>query len=109
MKHLSRTTLLASSLLLGLLAGCAVNSQNTGWRGVGRTYQSAVKPLPDGNYYVEAEAALFAGRQTGADAVATELATDYCTNRKQKMVVIKKDADSNFVVNGVSRLTFSCQ
>ncbi len=90
------------------LSGCAVDNQHTGTRGAGLTYRSAVKPLPDGNFFIEAEAAPLAGRVEGAVAVATEQATNFCALRKQQMSVVKKEVDSHLLVNGVARLTFKC-
>lgn len=106
LRSLSLLTLAAA---VASLSGCAVNNQSTGTRGLGLTYQSAVKAKPDGTYYVEAEAAPLAGHRSGADAVATELATDFCNHRKQKMVEVKKDLDTHFLVNGVARLNFRCE
>lgn len=106
MKLIFSTSLIVC--ILGFLSGCAIDSKNSGWRGIGKTYQSEVKPLPDGNFFVETEAALLAGRQTGAAEVAKELANNHCSLRKQKMVVLKQDLTSNFLLNGVSRLTFRC-
>ena len=109
MTHFSRIGLLACTLGLSLLTGCAVDSKNSGWRGIGKTYQSEVKALPDGNFYVEAEAAPLAGRQTGAAEVAKDLANNHCAHRQQKMTVVKQEAESHLLINGVSRLTFKCQ
>ncbi len=91
-----------------LLTGCAIDHHSTGSRGLGLTYQSAVKPQPDGSFYVEAEAAPLAGRQGGASAVVTEQATNFCSLRKQQMSAVKKELDSHLLVNGVARLTFKC-
>lgn len=103
------TTLSCLALVTALLSACAVNNQSTGTRGLGLTYQSAIKPMNDGSFFVEAEAAPLAGRQSGADAVVTEQATNFCDHKKQKMVVVKKDFDSNLLVNGVVRLNFRCE
>lgn len=105
----SGSTLLAGLLALGLLAGCAVEDKQTERLGLGAAYESGVKVLPDGNAFVEVEAAPLAGRQTGADEVATQQATAYCAQRRQKVVVVKKETDSHLLVNGVVRLTFRCE
>jgi predicted outer membrane protein len=109
MTYFSRVSLMACTLTLGLLAGCAVDSKNSGWHGAGKTYQSEVKRLPDGNFFVEVEAAPLAGRQSGAQQVATDLANNHCALRQQKMTVVKQEAGSHLLINGVSRLTFKCQ
>ena len=109
MTHFSRLGLLACTLSVGMLAGCAVDSKNSGWHGIGKTYQSEVKRLPDGNFFVEVEAAPLAGRQSGASQVATDLANNHCALDQKKMTVVKQEADSHLLVNGVSRLTFKCQ
>lgn len=103
------TTFSSLALVTALLSACAVNNQSTGTRGLGLTYQSAIKPVSDGSFFVEAEAAPLAGRQSGADAVVTEQATNFCELRQKKMTVVKKDFDSNLLVNGVVRLNFRCQ
>jgi hypothetical protein len=102
-------SLLACTLTIGMLAGCAVDSKNSGWRGIGKTYQSEVKRLPDGHFYVEVEAAPTAGGKSGASEVASELAKNHCSLSQQKMTVVKQEADSHLLINGVSRLTFKCQ
>jgi hypothetical protein len=109
MTHSSRWGLLACTLSVGLLTGCAVDSKNSGWHGIGKTYQSEVKRLPDGNFFVEVEAAPLAGRQSGASQVATDLANNHCALSQKKMTVVKQEADSHLLINGVSRLTFKCQ
>lgn len=109
MNHVFRISMLVLPLILSQLSGCAVQSQNLGWRGVGLTYQSAVKTLPNGDFYVEAEAAPLAGRQSGAETVTAELAADHCKQRQRKVTVVDKSVDSHLLINGVSRLTFRCE
>lgn len=101
--------ILGNVLALSLLAGCAVDKNETSLHGLGAVYQATVKTLPDGNYYVEAEAAPTAGRQSGADQAVTSQASDFCAQRKQKMTVVNKEFDSHLVVNAVARLTFRCE
>lgn len=98
-----------SALALSTLAGCAVDNQSTGSRGAGLTYQSAVKPLADGSFYLEAEAAPLAGRQSGADATVTSQSENFCALKSKKAVMVKKEFDSHLLVNGVVRLTFRCE
>ena len=109
MKHSTFALLLGSTLSLGLLSGCAVDKEETSRHQLGATYRSAVKTLPNGQYFVEVEAAPLAGRQSGADTVATEKATQHCAQRQQKMTVVNKVFDSHLLVNGVVRLTFKCE
>lgn len=101
--------ILGNALALGLLAGCAIDKDQTSVHGLGAVYQSTVKAQPDGSYYVEAEAAPTAGRQSGADQAVTSQATDFCAQRKQKMTMVNKEFDSHLVVNAVARLTFKCE
>jgi predicted outer membrane protein len=108
MRLISHPITLAIALVSAFLTGCAVDNQSTGTRGIGFTYQSAVKPLPEGNFFIEAEAAPLAGRQDGALAVATEQASNFCALRKQQMSIVKKELASHLIVNGVARLTFKC-
>jgi len=77
-----------------LLAGCAVDHQSTGFRGIGLTYKSDVKTLADGNFFVEAEAALGAGRQSGASKIVMDEASAFCARRSQKMVEISSGTSS---------------
>lgn len=95
--------------LFSLLNGCAVDNQSTATRGIGKTYQSAVKPQPDGSFFIEAEAAPLAGRQSGAVSVVTEQASNFCAQRNKKMVEIQKTTDSHLLINGVARLHFRCE
>jgi hypothetical protein len=92
-----------------VLTGCAVNHQSTGVRGVGLTYHSGVQTLPDGNFFAEVEAALGAGRQSGASKAVSEQATAFCAQRGQKMTEIKRELDTNIVIHGIARLTFQCK
>jgi hypothetical protein len=108
MRLISHPITLAIALVSAFLTGCAIDHQSTGTRGAGLTYQSAIKSLPDGNFFIEAEAAPLAGRQDGALAVVTEQATNFCALRKQQMSVVKKELDTHLLVNGVARLTFKC-
>ena len=108
MRLFFRPAALGITLTSVFLTGCAVDNHRTSTRGAGLTYQSAIKTVPNGNFYVEAEAAMLAGRQDGALAVTTELATDFCAQRKQQMSIVKKELDTHLFVNGVARLTFKC-
>ena len=104
-----QTRWIAIAGVSALLAGCAVDHQSTGFRGVGLVYESGIQTLPDGNFFMEVEAAPGAGRQSGASTVVTEKANAFCAQRSQKMVEIKRELDSNKIVNGVARLTFQCK
>jgi hypothetical protein len=108
MRFSSHPIALSVTLVCVFMSGCAIDNQRTSTRGAGLTYQSAIKTVPNGNFYVEAEAAMLAGRQDGALAVTTELATDFCAQRKQQMSIVKKELDTHLFVNGVARLTFKC-
>lgn len=105
-KTISLVTAVASALVI---AGCAVDNQKTSVSGMGLQYESAVKTLPDGTYYVEVEAAPLAGRVSGARETASHTAREYCASRSnKKMTVIEMKEDSHLLVNGVARLKFKC-
>ena len=104
----STSRLMLAALVPVVLTACAVDNQYTATRGLGLTYRSDVKALPDGNFFVEAEAAPLAGRQGGARAVVNERAQFFCSERKKSVSVIKNETDSHLLVNGVARLTFAC-
>ena len=97
------------ALAFYLLAGCAVDNQQTDVHGAGLSYRSNVRILPDGNNYIEVEAAPLAGRQSGAETIATNQANKFCADHNQKVVVVNKEFDSLLLVNGVVRLTFKCE
>lgn len=90
------------------VSGCAVENDHTEFKGIGFGYHSDVKKLEDGNYYLEAEASPGSGRISGASGSAYKEATKYCEIMGKSMKVVKEETDSHLIVNGVSRLTFSC-
>ncbi|MFM5523776.1 hypothetical protein [Aeromonas jandaei] len=90
------------------LSGCAVKNDKTTIQGVGLTYHSNVNKLDDGNYFTEVEAALFAGRISGATSQASKNAVDYCKAQNKTMKEVRMERDSHLLVNGVARLTFQC-
>jgi hypothetical protein len=101
-------SLVAASALL-VLSGCAVKNDKTGVSGLGLTYSSYVKQLSDGTNYVEAEAALTAGRIGGAKGVVMDRAREYCDQEKKAVKVLTLEEDSHLLLNGVVRMTFRCQ
>jgi hypothetical protein len=90
------------------LSGCAVEHDDTGFSGLGFTYKSNVKQQSDGSYFVEAEAALAAGRITGAKGVVNDQATKFCAAQNKTVNVIDMQEDSHLLINGVVRMTFKC-
>lgn len=94
---------------LGLLSACAVDKEKTTLSGIGLAYQSNVKTLPDGAYYVEVEAAPAAGRVAGARGVATNLAYEHCKKMNKKMSIVEMSEDSHLLINGVVKLKFKCE
>ena len=93
---------------IAFLSGCAVENDKTSIQGLGLTYQSDVKKLDDGNYFIEVEAAPTAGRISGASAQAIKNAVDYCSAQNKMMQKIKEELDSHLLINGVAHLTFRC-
>lgn len=95
--------------VLSMGAGCAVQNDRTELGAVGLSYHANIKENADGSYYAEVEAALLRGRVGGAEALVTKDASDKCASLDKAMKVIKKETESHLLVNGVARLTFSCQ
>lgn len=91
-----------------LLTGCAVKNEKTGFRGAGLTYQSDVKKLDNGEYYLEVETAPFAAKADGAAGFAKEKAAEFCKAQNTTMQEVKTELDTHLRFNGVARLTFRC-
>ena len=105
-----KTQLLGLAILTAsVTAGCAVQNDRTQIRGLGLSYASDIRKLPNGDYYVENEAAIGQGRISGATANANLDASKYCQSMGKSMRVIKEEKSSHMVVNGVDRLTFRCE
>lgn len=90
------------------LSGCAVQNDTTRFHGLGLTYQSNIQKLENGDNFVEVEAALAAGRTSGAIGAANTKASDFCRSQGKSMKEVKMETDSHLLVNGVARLTFRC-
>lgn len=91
-----------------VLSGCSVQNDKTQFQGLGLTYQSDIKPLKNGDYFTEVEAAPAAGRIQGAVGTATKKASDFCRVQDKSMKEVKTEIDTHLLVNGVARLTFRC-
>lgn len=88
-------------------AGCAVQNDKTGFKGLGLTFSTNIQELENGDYVAAVEAAPLAGRKSGAEGYALVNATKFCDEKNQSVKVLKKDLSSHFQ-NGVARITFKC-
>jgi hypothetical protein len=91
-----------------LLTACAVDKDRTDV-GFGLAYHSKVIEGVDGSYIASVEASLARGRVGGAIELAMDDANKKCAELNKNVKVVRTDADSNFLVNGVARLTFKCE
>ena len=102
-----KNVILISTTLL-VLSGCAVENDKVGVNMVGATYESDIKQLGNDQYYIEAEAALLAGRIGGALKVVKTDAEIFCKEKGKQLQMLKETTDSHLLVNGVAKLTFKC-
>lgn len=79
-----KISIIAATISIGFLSGCAVKNDKTQFQGLGLTYHSDVKKLGSGDYLTEVEAAPAEGRIKGAIRAATKKASNFC--RVQKVV-----------------------
>ena len=102
-----RFRMCAFSLSLLFLSACAVKADDIDV-GFGLIYTQAIFQLEDGSFISAAEASLMRGRIEGARTYALERAIEKCSKEGKNIRYISEESHSNFLLNGISKINFSC-